>query len=78
MAHQRFPLVGDPVYSGRKRRCAGLSDELNNAVTAFPRQALHAAELGFQHPQTGEPMKWQSELPLDMQRLLNALAAEIC
>ncbi|HCR66497.1 MAG TPA: RluA family pseudouridine synthase, partial [Oceanicaulis sp.] len=35
----------------------------------FRRQALHAAVLGFEHPVTGEAVRFETELPKDMQRL---------
>ncbi len=40
---------------------------------AFPRQALHAATLGFDHPLTGERLEFNSPLPPDMDALLSAL-----
>ncbi|MDX5361603.1 MAG: RNA pseudouridine synthase, partial [Alphaproteobacteria bacterium] len=39
----------------------------------FPRQALHAATLGFRHPRTGEEMRFSAPLPEDMAFLLGAL-----
>ncbi|NNL11513.1 MAG: 23S rRNA pseudouridine(1911/1915/1917) synthase RluD, partial [Pseudomonadales bacterium] len=47
MAHLRYPLLGDPVYNARYRRAAGISDELDNTLKNFRRQALHAANLRF-------------------------------
>ena len=75
MAHIRYPLVGDAVYAGRGRLPGGVSDELRNAIAAFPRHALHARELGIEHPVTGEYIQWDSDLPADMQQLLVALEA---
>jgi len=43
------------------------------ALAAFPRQALHAATLGFVHPVTGETLKFEAPLPQDMRDLLTAL-----
>jgi 23S rRNA pseudouridine1911/1915/1917 synthase len=62
--HIRHPLVGDTVYRRGTRH--GI---------AFPRQALHAAELSLQHPQSGEPMTWRSPLPRDFKRLVDELRA---
>jgi 23S rRNA pseudouridine1911/1915/1917 synthase len=39
------------------------------------RQALHAAELGFEHPVTGKVLAFQSALPADLERLIGALRA---
>lgn len=63
------PLLGDPVY-GRVR-----SDhrELLNQLD-FKRQALHAAELGFQHPILKENLTFKSAIPSDMQELFRALS----
>ena len=58
----RHPLVGDPVYRRGTRH--GI---------AFPRQALHAAELVLTHPRTGQEMRFRSELPADLRKLLATL-----
>ena len=72
MAHIRHALVGDSVYGGR-RQIPAIGDAARQAVMSFPRQALNATELGIEHPQTGEEMRWQVPLPQDMQNLLEAL-----
>ncbi|MFV2057971.1 MAG: 23S rRNA pseudouridine(1911/1915/1917) synthase RluD [Thiohalomonadales bacterium] len=77
MAHIRYPIVGDPVYGGRKRLPAGCQDNLKDCLRGFTRQALHAAKLSLQHPTTGEQMSWTAELPADMQALLYELAHEL-
>jgi len=76
MAHIRYPLVGDPVYGGRLRLPAGISNSLRSALIGFQRQALHARRLGFTHPLTGEFMEWEAPLPEDMQALLDLLRHE--
>ena len=60
--HLRHPLVGDTVYRRGTRH--GL---------AFPRQALHAAELSLLHPTTHQVMTWTSPLPRDMKKLVDEL-----
>jgi 23S rRNA pseudouridine1911/1915/1917 synthase len=42
-------------------------------VAAFPRQALHAAVLGFKHPITGKDLRFESPLPTDIRTLLEVL-----
>ncbi len=74
MAHIGHPLIGDAVYGARLRSPKGLDVDLVRAVRAFPRQALHAAQLGLIHPISGESMQWQVPLPEDMQELLALLA----
>lgn len=73
MAHIGHPLVGDPVYGG-KPKLTGLSHDVATALRAFPRQALHAAQLGLIHPQTGTREQWRAPLPDDMAHLLAVLA----
>ncbi len=68
LAHIGCPVVGDPVY-GRKSRAAGVPE----ALKAFPRQALHAAVLAFRHPTTHREMKFATELPQDLKKLVASL-----
>jgi 23S rRNA pseudouridine1911/1915/1917 synthase len=76
LAHVGFPVVGDPLYGGRRRLPAGVSPGLAAALAAFPRQALHAARLQLAHPDGGSLMEWEAPLPADMAALLGALAAD--
>lgn len=68
-------LIGDPVYGGGARRLSPRAVGAAGAAAAlaFPRQALHAATLGFDHPATGERVEFASPLPADMAGLLAAL-----
>lgn len=77
MAHINYPLVGDPVYGGRLRIPPGITPEFDAILRKFKRQALHAASLGFEHPLTGEHVSWKAELPVDMQRLLDACREDL-
>ena len=58
------PVVGDTTY-GAPKQARG-----KNAVTALPRNFLHAAELEFQHPRTGKPVALKSPLPPELQEFL--------
>nr|WP_246523028.1 RluA family pseudouridine synthase [Neoroseomonas eburnea] len=74
MAHLGHPLVGDPVYLRRTPAAARLLPApLREALLAFPRQALHAATLGFRHPVTGEALSFASPLPADLAELIALL-----
>jgi len=73
LAHIRYPIVGDPVYSGRKRVPGNITAELRDAVLAFPRQALHASTLTLVHPQLQREMSWFAPLPEDLLTLLAIL-----
>ncbi|MFZ5963294.1 RluA family pseudouridine synthase [Thalassococcus sp. BH17M4-6] len=74
MAHVGHGLVGDPVYGGRRKLAAtAVTPAAADAVRGFPRQALHAAELGFDHPVSGDWMAFEAEMPQDMAALLDVL-----
>jgi 23S rRNA pseudouridine1911/1915/1917 synthase len=74
LAHIGHPLLGDAVYgAGFKTKASQLSPEAQTALTALGRQALHAAVLGFEHPVTGERLRFESAPPADFARLVAAL-----
>ena len=73
LAHLGYPLVGDPVYGGRRRVPPGASAALRAALGDFKRQALHAAHLGFAHPATAAALAFEAGLPADFAALLAAL-----
>ena len=76
MAHIGHPLVADPLYAmGFATKRNRLPDSVAAPVDALGRQALHAAELGFEHPETGEEIFFESPLPPDLVRLDEALEA---
>jgi 23S rRNA pseudouridine1911/1915/1917 synthase len=76
MAHVGHGLVGDATYGGARRASLrALGGAAAAAVAAFPRQALHAATLGFAHPVSGEALEFAAPLPPDMAALLAALSA---
>ena len=72
MASRGSPLLGDPVY-GSGSPAAPVRAAI--AEAGLKRQALHAAILGFVHPVTGEPLRFETRPPEDMQRLEALLAA---
>ncbi len=73
LSHISYPIVGDRVYGGRRQLRAGLTEEQRQAISNFPRQALHAYTLGFVHPTTGEDIEVTTPIPEDMQQLIVAL-----
>lgn len=73
LAHIGFPIVGDPLYSGRRRIAAGCTAALAAALADFRRQALHAQHLALTHPLNGRAMEWQAPPPVDLRALLTAL-----
>ncbi|MEZ5491502.1 MAG: 23S rRNA pseudouridine(1911/1915/1917) synthase RluD [Gammaproteobacteria bacterium] len=76
-AHLHYPLIGDKLYGGRLRIPAGCSEQLEQMLRRFGRQALHAKRLGLIHPDSGEPVSWETELPADMRKLLQALEQDV-
>jgi 23S rRNA pseudouridine1911/1915/1917 synthase len=73
LAHIGYPIIGDPVYAGRRRLPAGCGPALVAALGAFARQALHAAHLALAHPTTGRSLAWEAPLPEDMAALIAVL-----
>ncbi|MCE8468753.1 RluA family pseudouridine synthase [Rhodovulum sulfidophilum] len=74
MTHAGHALIGDPVYGGRRRLSEkAMGRDAAAAAAAFPRQALHAATLGFVHPETGETLRFAAPLPADMAELMRRL-----
>jgi 23S rRNA pseudouridine1911/1915/1917 synthase len=74
MAHIGHPVVGDGLYaSGYATKANRLPAELKTIVQHLGRQALHARELGFEHPVTGEEMFFEARLPPDLEELELAL-----
>jgi 23S rRNA pseudouridine1911/1915/1917 synthase len=63
------PIVGDSLYGGVHRRVPG---DLR-AVTHLDRPFLHAARLSFAHPADGRRMTFTSDLPPDLQRVVDEL-----
>ena len=75
MAHCGHSLIGDQTYGGKRKLSPKIVGEAGvAAVASFPRQALHAATLGFVHPVSGADMAFSAELPADLVELTAALS----
>jgi 23S rRNA pseudouridine1911/1915/1917 synthase len=70
LAELGHPVCGDRVYRGK----VGMPP--NSDASGAPRLALHAAELGFTHPVTGEEMHWEMPLPEDLRNLLERIGKQ--
>jgi 23S rRNA pseudouridine1911/1915/1917 synthase len=78
MAHIGHPLLGDRVYgAGFRSSAAKLSGAAKDALNALNRQALHATTLGFDHPVSGKPLRFESPAPADFGTLLEALRLNV-
>ena len=74
LAYCGHALIGDPTYGGKRKLAkAALSEAAIAAIGAFPRQALHAASLGFVHPVSGETLHFEADLPTDFADLIAVL-----
>ncbi len=71
MSHIGHPLLGDQDYGKHfQTKENTLSEKSREVISSFKRQALHAAVLGFEHPISGEHIRFESEIPDDFQQLL--------
>ncbi len=78
MSHLGYPLVGDDMYGGRHLTVGDVTGPAGHGDRSprdslMPRQALHAALLGFTHPMTNEPMTFEAPLPNDLRDLVTLL-----
>lgn len=75
LSHIGHPVIGDTVYgggmTGARRRDAGADAEQN--ISTLNRQALHAKLLGFRHPNTGEQLRFESNIPREINELICSL-----
>jgi 23S rRNA pseudouridine1911/1915/1917 synthase len=72
------PIIGDPLYLRRIPAASkGMPEPLRHALLDFPRQALHAAILGFSHPRTGQAMRFETPPPADMRTLIGLLEGNL-
>ncbi|GLR73082.1 23S rRNA pseudouridine(1911/1915/1917) synthase RluD [Agaribacter marinus] len=77
MTHIKHPLVGDNQYGGRPRPPKKAVESFAQALRDFKRQALHAAQLTLNHPNTNEEMSWQVPLPSDFNNMLAIMRQDV-
>ncbi len=79
MEYAGYPVLGDPLYGIQKTasqsllRKSGCDEDTSASILSFPRQALHACQISFIHPLTGDRMTYESTFPADMQDLIGLL-----
>ncbi len=76
--HIGHPVFGDPTYGGRaiavmRQDIPKFKQRVEHYLELLPRQALHAKTLRLHHPVTGELMEWTSDLPADMNNVLELM-----
>jgi 23S rRNA pseudouridine1911/1915/1917 synthase len=69
------PILGDAIYGG-KARAKNLSNKAAPLVTGMKRIALHATELGFEHPRNHEKMFFRAGWPEELKQLAQVLGFE--
>lgn len=75
LAHLHHPLIGDSLYgAGFRTKSARLPQAARTLAEGLRRQALHATLLQFQHPVSGDVLRFESELPADLAALRHALS----
>lgn len=74
LAAIRHPVIGDPLYGGRKKR-GRLPDSVKGKAAQPGRQMLHAYKITFIHPRTNQPMTIEAPMPEDMIRLADVLGS---
>jgi RluA family pseudouridine synthase len=76
-SHENHPLFGDPKYGGDHVRYGTQGGSrkrfIERLLATLDRPALHAERLGFVHPRSNEAMRFEADLPEDMQYVLNRL-----
>lgn len=71
----RHPVVGDEVYGGGRDKTI-VDPEIRRAAAKLNRQFLHAAELGFKQPNTGEQLMFKADLPAELQSMLDLIRSK--
>jgi 23S rRNA pseudouridine1911/1915/1917 synthase len=72
LAWLKHPVVGDEVYSGGRDKTV-TDAQIRAQIARLGRQFLHAEQLGFRHPRTGEQVRFSVDPPADLRQLLEAL-----
>ncbi|QCI18932.1 23S rRNA pseudouridine(1911/1915/1917) synthase RluD [Buchnera aphidicola] len=70
MLHIRYPLLGDPLYSGINYSYNNFDKKYIYKNIFFPRQALHSHYIEFVNPTNKKLMSWKIDLPNDMKNII--------
>lgn len=77
MASIGTPLLGDCVYGNPSRHITQVeNDEVRSLLMGIKRQMLHSKNIEFNHPITGEKMRFETKLPSDMQKIIDFFRGE--
>ena len=72
LSWMKHPIVGDELYGGGRDNTVQDS-KLKAEIRKLRRQFLHAEQLGFSRPETGQPMRFSAKVPAELQQVLNTL-----
>lgn len=73
LAHIKYPILGDPIYSLTGQMPPRITAEIRHYLINFKRQALHAHCLRFTHPTSAKNLTWEAPLPEDIKELIHLL-----
>jgi 23S rRNA pseudouridine1911/1915/1917 synthase len=76
LAWIKHPVVGDETYGGGRDNTIR-DPRLRAGIRALNRHFLHAEKLGFKHPKTGEFVKFEAPLPLELKNLLTRINPDL-
>ena len=71
MSHIGNPVIGDKIYGNNLKQILSYDSNIQITLNKVTRHLLHASELGFNHPTTNKWLIFKSDLPDDMQYIIN-------
>ena len=73
MSYKGNHILGDKKYKKKFKKFKNIDEDLNNKISNLERQFLHAKNLGFDHPRTGERLEFSSNIPNELNDILKKL-----
>ena len=73
MSYKGNNILGDKKYKKKFKKFKNIDEDLGNKILNLDRQFLHAKQLGFDHPRTGERLEFSSNLPNELNNILKKL-----
>ena len=73
MSYKGNNILGDKKYKKKFKKFKNIDPEIEKYILKLDRQFLHAKNLGFDHPKTGERLEFSSNLPLNLNNILKKL-----
>ena len=73
MSYKGNNILGDKKYKKKFKKFKNIDEDLNNKILNLDRQFLHAKQLGFDHPRTGERLEFSSNIPKELSDILKKL-----